>query len=95
MTPTKRPKTESTTSSNGEENGETKKVRLQSSDGKEFKVDLKIAKVLGTVKTMFEDLGEEDDEPIPLPNVESKILEKVIEWATHHKVRNQFSLVLN
>jgi S-phase kinase-associated protein 1 len=30
------------------------------------------------------DVGESDD-PIPLPNVESQILRKVVEWCDHHK----------
>jgi hypothetical protein len=32
------------------------------------------------------DLGEEDDQPIPLPNVNSLILDKVIEYCKYHKV---------
>jgi len=33
---------------------------------------------------MLEDLGSTTDVPIPLHNVSSKILKKVIEYATHH-----------
>jgi len=62
-------------------------IRLQSSDSEIFEIDVEIAKASMTIKTMLEDLGmdDEDDEPIPLPNVNAAILRKVIQWATHHK----------
>jgi S-phase kinase-associated protein 1 len=63
-------------------------IKLQSSDGEVFVVDVEIAKASVTIKTMLEDLGmgdEEDEEIIPLPNVNSTILKKVIQWATNHK----------
>lgn len=62
-------------------------IKLQSSDGVIFDVDIEVAKMSMTIKTMLEDLGPEsnDDEPIPLPNVRSKVLKKVIDWATYHK----------
>jgi len=62
-------------------------IKLQSSDSEVFEVDVDIAKASMTIKTMLEDLGmdEEDDEAIPLPNVQGSILKKVIEWATQHK----------
>ncbi|CAK9305109.1 unnamed protein product [Gordionus sp. m RMFG-2023] len=62
-------------------------IKLQSSDGEIFEMDVEIAKVSGTIKTMLEDLGMEDEEEevVPLPNVNAAILKKVIQWATHHK----------
>merc|ERR1712071_697337 len=62
-------------------------IRLQSSDGETFDIDVEIAKCSVTIKTMLEDLGmdEDDDEVVPLPNVNSAILRKVILWATYHK----------
>ncbi|CAG2161507.1 unnamed protein product [Oppiella nova] len=62
-------------------------IKLQSSDGEVFDVDVEIAKLSVTIKTMLEDLGmdEEDEEVVPLPNVNSTILKKVIQWATYHK----------
>ena len=62
-------------------------IKLQSSDGENFPVDVDIAKKSVTIKTMLEDLGmdEEDDEVVPLPNVNASILKKVISWATYHK----------
>ncbi|XP_069754456.1 S-phase kinase-associated protein 1-like isoform X2 [Narcine bancroftii] len=63
-------------------------IKLQSSDGEIFEVDVEIAKQSVTIKTMLEDLGmddEADDDPVPLPNVNAAILKKVIQWCTHHK----------
>jgi S-phase kinase-associated protein 1 len=34
---------------------------------------------------MLEDIGENEDQVIPLPNVTGPILQKVIEWCTHHR----------
>ncbi|XP_015783951.1 S-phase kinase-associated protein 1 [Tetranychus urticae] len=62
-------------------------IKLQSSDGETFVVDVEIAKASVTIKTMLEDLGmeDEDDDVVPLHNVNSTILKKVIQWATYHK----------
>lgn len=62
-------------------------IKLQSSDGEVFPVDVDIARQSVTIRTMLEDLGmeEEEDEAVPLPNVNAAILKKVIQWATYHK----------
>eukprot|EP00069_Balaena_mysticetus_P012161 bmy_01367T0 len=62
-------------------------IKLQSSDGEIFEVDVEIVKQSVTIKTMLEDLGMDDegDDPVPLPNVNAAILKKVIQWCTHHK----------
>ena len=63
-------------------------IKLVSSNGKEFPVEMDIARKSATIKTMLEDLGLDDcynGEPVPLPTVDSDILEKVIEWCTKHK----------
>jgi len=62
-------------------------IKLQSSDGEVFEVDVEIAKQSVTIKTMLEDLGmdEDEDEPVPLPNVNAAILKKVIQWCSFHR----------
>jgi len=69
--------------------GTTRKVRLQSSDGEVFEVEMEIIKLSHTIKTMLEDLGVEDEESeteiIPLPNVNAAILKKIIQWCSYHK----------
>jgi len=54
-------------------------IKLQSHDGETFEVDVEIAKQSNIIKTMLEDLGvdEDDEEGIPLPNVNAAILRKV------------------
>eukprot|EP00729_Bicosta_minor_P007632 gene7632-22523_t len=60
-------------------------IKLVSSDSTEFPVAMSVAKMSVTIKNMLDDLGEDDDQPIPLPNVNSAILGKVIEYCTYHK----------
>ena len=48
--------------------------------------DRDIAERSVLIKNMVGDLGEESiTESIPIPNVNSAVLKKVIEWCTHHK----------
>ena len=61
-------------------------MKLQSSDGETFDVDVEIAKRFVTIETMLQALGmeENDKEIVRLPNINSAILRKVIQWATYH-----------
>ncbi|KAG1578191.1 hypothetical protein G6F47_012921 [Rhizopus delemar] len=34
---------------------------------------------------MLEDINDDDDDVIPIPNINGKILNKVIEWCEYHK----------
>ncbi|KAL0913272.1 hypothetical protein M5K25_016719 [Dendrobium thyrsiflorum] len=58
------------------------KVTLKSSDGEEFVVDEAVARESQTILHMIEDGCA--DSGIPLPNVNSKILAKVIEYCKKH-----------
>ena len=67
-------------------------ISLQSSDGELFPVDIEVAKKSMLIKTMLEDLeeaGEDNDEEVPIPNVNAAILKLVIQWATYHKDDSQ------
>jgi len=63
---------------------EQKKVKLTSADNEEVIVDHEVAIRSVLIKNMLEDVGE-SDEAIPLPNVSSSVLHKVIEWCEHHR----------
>ena len=58
-------------------------IKLQSHEGVTFNVDVDIAKQSVTIKTMLDNLGQ-DDEVIRL-QVNDVILKKVIQWCTQHK----------
>lgn len=57
-------------------------VKLRSSDNEMFDVDEGVALQSQTIKNLIDDSGKDD--PIPLPNVSSKILAKVIEYCKRH-----------
>ncbi|CAJ2655966.1 unnamed protein product [Trifolium pratense] len=61
----------------------TRKITLKSSDGESFEVDKAVALELQTIKHMIED-NCADVNGIPLLNVSSKILTKVIEYCSKH-----------
>ncbi|KAI0983172.1 hypothetical protein GJ496_010601 [Pomphorhynchus laevis] len=63
------------------------KVKLESNDGDVFEVDMNVACQSTVVKTMLEDLniGQDEDEPVSLPNVNGVILRKIVQWCTYHK----------
>ena len=68
------------------------KVNLVSSEGDKFEVETRTAAMSELVKTMLID-GDDDDEDededeneqeIPLPNVKSAVLAKVVEFCNYH-----------
>ncbi|KAJ1448738.1 Skp1 family, dimerization domain-containing protein [Pelagophyceae sp. CCMP2097] len=64
-----------------------RRVNLMSQEGDQFEVEVKVAKMSELVKTMIPEEADEDDEEaqeIPLPNVKSHVLAKVIEFCRHY-----------
>ncbi|KEP52449.1 E3 ubiquitin ligase complex SCF subunit SconC protein [Rhizoctonia solani 123E] len=59
-------------------------VILVTSDNEQFNVDKDVAERSVLIKNMLEDVGE-SDQPIPLPNVSSSVLKKVLEYCEHHR----------
>merc|ERR1711939_1090527 len=59
---------------------------LMSQEGDQFQIEVKVAKMSELVKTMIpeEAEDEEDAQEIPLPNVKSHVLAKVIEFCRHY-----------
>ncbi|XP_033245012.1 S-phase kinase-associated protein 1-like isoform X1 [Drosophila miranda] len=62
-------------------------IKLQSAEMEIFETDIEIAKCSGTIKAMLENCVSEKDEDavVPLQNVSSTILRKVLMWAEYHK----------
>jgi len=63
-----------------------RQVHLISQEGEQFEVSVDIATMSVLVETMFNPEQPEDEvQKIPLPNVKTSILAKVIEFLTHYK----------
>ena len=61
-------------------------VHLVSKEGEQFEVPVDVATMSELVKTMFDIDQPEDEVPeIPLPDVKTSILSKVLEFLTHYK----------
>jgi len=60
------------------------KVFLNSKDGKKLEVDRTIAMKWGTIRNILQDL-QGDNPEIPVPEIYSSILEKIVEHTEHHK----------
>eukprot|EP00761_Pharyngomonas_kirbyi_P011151 gb/GECH01011176.1/.p1 GENE.gb/GECH01011176.1/~~gb/GECH01011176.1/.p1 ORF type:complete len:161 (+),score=31.30 gb/GECH01011176.1/:1-483(+) len=59
-------------------------VELISKDNETFKVKREICSLSGLLSDMLEDTEADDTPSIPVPNVESKALKKVIEYCEYH-----------
>merc|ERR1719269_494439 len=60
-----------------------RRVNLMSQEGDQFEVEVKVAKMSELVKTMIPEEADEAQE-IPLPNVKSHVLAKVIEFCRRY-----------
>jgi len=58
------------------------KLKLLSQEGEAFSVTKKVAIMSELIKTMIE--GDKEEKEIPLPNVKSSVLQKVIEYMKYH-----------
>ncbi|KAL1608645.1 hypothetical protein SLS59_001835 [Nothophoma quercina] len=61
------------------------KVKLVTSDNAEMDVDRQVAERSILIKNLLEDLGGDNDEAIPIPNVNEAVMKKVLEWCEHHR----------
>jgi S-phase kinase-associated protein 1 len=61
----------------------SKMISILSNEGGLFSVEKLIIDYCLTIKNMLEDLGMEDDSPIPLTNVSSEITQKVFEFCEY------------
>ncbi len=60
-------------------------VKLVSKEGESFTLPISVAKMSKLVETTIDDENEDEVQEIPLPNVKSSILSKVIEYCTHYQ----------
>src|SRR6218665_2956987 len=60
------------------------KCKFQSSDGKIFNVDKKVAFMSTKIRNMIKTAGDKKDENIPTLMVRSSILTRIINWAYQH-----------
>ena len=60
-------------------------VTITTSDNKIFNVKEEIIFQSNLIKNMLSELESTDDQIIPLPNVNSSTLEKILKYMEHHK----------
>lgn len=60
-------------------------VTLRSAEGRTFQVSVEGARCSQTLRTMLDDLGVDENDPIPVPNVSSEVLELIVSWIEFHK----------
>ncbi len=58
-------------------------ITLQSQEMEIFKVECGVAKMSETIKNLLQDV-EDANEPIPLPNVNSRTLQRVLTYCKHY-----------
>ncbi|KAJ8111581.1 hypothetical protein OPT61_g5852 [Boeremia exigua] len=63
----------------------SQKIKLTTSDNIDLEVDRQVAERSILIKNLLEDLGGDNDEAIPIPNVNEPVMKKVLEWCEHHR----------
>lgn len=61
-----------------------RQVTLSTSDKENVQVPVTHAQCFITIRNMLEDLGVDDDAPIPLPNVARRELDRALEYVVQH-----------
>jgi hypothetical protein len=75
-------------------NNTDKMIILTSNDNISYSSDIKTVYQCITIKNMLEDLGDEGDFPIPIPNVKGNILKKVLIFCDYIKNNSEDSQLL-
>jgi len=60
-------------------------VKLESREGDSFEVPVKVARLSTMIDEMFDEDDDMEDKKVPLPNVSSEVLRKVIEFGKHYQ----------
>ncbi|KAI8940897.1 hypothetical protein NX059_002157 [Plenodomus lindquistii] len=60
-------------------------IKVTTSDGATMTVARPVAERSILIKNLLEDLGGDNEEAIPIPNVNEAVMKKVLEWCDHHK----------
>ncbi|KAJ4337625.1 hypothetical protein N0V87_004581 [Didymella glomerata] len=72
--------------STAEASGESsQKIKITTSDSIDMEVDRQVAERSILIKNLLEDLGGDNEESIPIPNVNEAVMKKVLEWCGHHR----------
>lgn len=61
-------------------------VNVVTNDGVTFHVPKNIAKMSVTVNNMLEDISDDDDSPIPLPNIRPEIYKIILDYCTYRYI---------
>ncbi|EJD05862.1 ubiquitin-protein ligase [Fomitiporia mediterranea MF3/22] len=60
-------------------------VILRTADKEKFTIDRKVAERMNLIKNLLEDVGEHEEEEIPVQNINSTVMRKVLEWCDYHQ----------
>eukprot|EP00158_Paraphelidium_tribonemae_P001138 Partr_v1_DN24012_c1_g1_i3_m34694 putative s-phase kinase-associated protein len=61
------------------------RIQVSTGDGIQFQLDRSIAVNSLLLRNILQDMGDSDNVVIPLPNIQSDIFSKMLQWLEHHK----------